>query len=409
MKKFKLYFGISLTIVGVVIIAKGSFLGGLLISLVGAMLIPKISEIIKEKLAIWQKKTVRISTYIGFFLLAIIIAGTQIGGNNQGVDKEVSENANNLYDSYKKEMDNHLSQFTEEEKSQREKLIIELKSNTVYQQLVDSGIVSTEYIPLINAIGNGISNIKKDGFSIDERLYQQVLDSKDGNDKAEFVIKSIGISQPQKGGLSMELIKVFEAYKNRFKYYGEAGFIYNANGNNEEKVEYDYDFTPIFGVLDPKNQNVLNAIYEAKQKGFSQWNEEGDYIYNYIATNTGYNQYVKQVYPNSPYVVNADYELTANQLYSAYNNNEIAADNKYKGKKIAVTGGIYNISEVLGSITIDLYSGDEIGWTTISCTVKDRDIVSQLSKGQKVTIIGTCQGMTLNVSINLENCIVWKY
>ena len=57
---------------------------------------------------------------------------------------------------------------------------------------------------------------------------------------------------------------------------------------------------------------------------------------------------------------------------------------------------------------MDLKTGDGIGWTKVSCTMKNRDNVARLRKGQKVTIIGTCTGLTLNISIDLDDCEIWN-
>jgi len=149
-------------------------------------------------------------------------------------------------------------------------------------------------------------------------------------------------------------------------------------------------------------------IYKANKSNVDEWlSDDLCYVYPYMATKRGYLDYVKEVNPNGPYTLKVDYELTANQLYKAYDANEIAADNSYKGKKLAVTGIINDISEVFGNIAVDLKSGDGINWTTVRCSMKDRDEVSKLRKGQKVTIIGICDGLTFNVSINLEDCKVW--
>ena len=79
-------------------------------------------------------------------------------------------------------------------------------------------------------------------------------------------------------------------------------------------------------------------------------------------------------------MLNVDHEVSAYQLYREYNANEIAADNKFKGKKLAVTGRIADMSETFGSIYVNLKSGDGIGWTKIACEVEDREVVAKLRK-----------------------------
>lgn len=205
-------------------------------------------------------------------------------------------------------------------------------------------------------------------------------------------------------------MEVFDRYRKKFGLYGMPSKVYSVNGENKEDIKHPYNMTSIFYHIAPNN-NTLNAIYEANKKGAGRWfgyNKGQDYVYEYLATKQGYLNYAKQVNPNSPYILKVDYEVTANQLYRAYDTNEISADDKYKGKKLAVTGRISDISEVLGSINVDLKTGDGIGWTKVSCTMKNRDVVSKLRKGREITIVGTCEGLTLNISIDLDKCEVWK-
>ncbi|MCB1026125.1 MAG: hypothetical protein KDB79_17135, partial [Acidobacteria bacterium] len=46
--------------------------------------------------------------------------------------------------------------------------------------------------------------------------------------------------------------------------------------------------------------------------------------------------------------------ITATSLTKAYEENEIAADEKYKGKTLEVSGSVSNIAETLGNYTVQL-------------------------------------------------------
>lgn len=97
---------------------------------------------------------------------------------------------------------------------------------------------------------------------------------------------------------------------------------------------------------------------------------------------------------------NATIEST--DLWAAYSNNEVKADEDFKGKKFYVTGTIENIGKVFGDIFVTLEGDGMI--MGVQCSIKDKDVVAQLQKGQVITVLGTCTGLTMNVS--MDDCVV---
>jgi len=97
--------------------------------------------------------------------------------------------------------------------------------------------------------------------------------------------------------------------------------------------------------------------------------------------------------------------ITADDLFAAYDTNEVAADKQYKGKVLKITGTIQDIGkDILDDTYITLDTGDFI--YSIQCYFKNNqlDAVAALAKDQEVTLIGTCNGQTLNVVI--KNCVI---
>ena len=106
-----------------------------------------------------------------------------------------------------------------------------------------------------------------------------------------------------------------------------------------------------------------------------------------------------KVTPNS----NPSVIITASKLYKEYNANEIAADEKYKGKIIEVTGVIRDIgNDIMDNAYITLVGDEYFG--DIQCYFNEKSVVAKLSKGKRITVIGSCSGLMINVQIN--NCIV---
>jgi tRNA_anti-like len=97
-------------------------------------------------------------------------------------------------------------------------------------------------------------------------------------------------------------------------------------------------------------------------------------------------------------------DIDAIKLYVAYQENEIAADRKYKGKRFRVSGEISEISKgPMDGIYISILVPGT--YSQIQCEDMTEDEAGVLKKGEMATIEGTCGGMTLG-SVFLEKCML---
>ncbi|MET0888810.1 MAG: hypothetical protein ABWY09_01615 [Stenotrophomonas maltophilia] len=81
-------------------------------------------------------------------------------------------------------------------------------------------------------------------------------------------------------------------------------------------------------------------------------------------------------------------EVTAQQLHQDYEANEIAADAKYKGKTLLISGTVESIeSDFMDKPTVHLTVGD-FAWVQLSGISKD--VAASLSKGARIT--AQCKG-----------------
>jgi len=100
------------------------------------------------------------------------------------------------------------------------------------------------------------------------------------------------------------------------------------------------------------------------------------------------------------------YQITAKDLHAAYSNNEVAADNKYTGKTLIVTGYISEINKDFdGTYYIALANteGNPYDFTSICYFPAHRNSsLTSLQKGQFVSIKGRCIGKVS--SPELHNC-----
>ena len=99
----------------------------------------------------------------------------------------------------------------------------------------------------------------------------------------------------------------------------------------------------------------------------------------------------------------APINVSADILTSDYDNNEVAADQKYKNKILIVTGFVSDISKTGDHVLVKL-----IGSSIIYCHLKkgSENAAANLAKGQEVKISGECYGITLVGGVNLSDCTI---
>ena len=94
----------------------------------------------------------------------------------------------------------------------------------------------------------------------------------------------------------------------------------------------------------------------------------------------------------------ASYSITAADLFREYEENGTAADAKYKGKVLVVSGRVANTGKTtLGAVYI-IFSANNIG-SGVDCRFageREKKILS-IRKGSEVTVRGRCEGKPLAV------------
>ncbi len=98
--------------------------------------------------------------------------------------------------------------------------------------------------------------------------------------------------------------------------------------------------------------------------------------------------------------------ITAVDLYNAYDANEVSADSAYKDKVVVVTGTVSDIGKnVINQTYIALQDGSAYGLTGVQCFfgAEQESAVGSVSKGDSVKLIGKCVGENL-VNVQLNNC-----
>lgn len=93
------------------------------------------------------------------------------------------------------------------------------------------------------------------------------------------------------------------------------------------------------------------------------------------------------------------------QLLGDYRNNEVAADNRYKGKLVKLSGLVGDIKkDITNSLYVTLGTGSQFEIPMVQAFFDDgmNQQLGQLKKGQKLTISCRVKGLMMNVL--LEDC-----
>ena len=103
-------------------------------------------------------------------------------------------------------------------------------------------------------------------------------------------------------------------------------------------------------------------------------------------------------------------KVTAMKLSEDYKANEIAADAKYKGNTLEVSGTISDIgTDVLNTPYVTFNTG-EYSFLGVQCMFGESDspVLAKLSKGQALTVRGSVEGGGKVMNVLLNNCQIVK-
>lgn len=134
-------------------------------------------------------------------------------------------------------------------------------------------------------------------------------------------------------------------------------------------------------------------------------------IFGVAVSNSSYNDYAERAKAAAAEVNSAQggtatapvaLEVTAGQLFAAYDANEVAADNSYKGKTLKVSGTVAGINkDFTDEVYIELAGGNE--FQSIQARGLPQDVAAGLSKGQSVIVECVGDGLMMTLPM-LKDC-----
>lgn len=101
-----------------------------------------------------------------------------------------------------------------------------------------------------------------------------------------------------------------------------------------------------------------------------------------------------------------DVTVTAGELIKEFESNELAGDQKYKGKTVQVSGVVEEIDTELfneDKYLLNITDGGDFELLTVTCHDMSTDVLSTLSAGSKVTVIGDFDDGG-DLGVDLKNC-----
>lgn len=100
-----------------------------------------------------------------------------------------------------------------------------------------------------------------------------------------------------------------------------------------------------------------------------------------------------------------DIEVTPETIYETYDNNILDGNKKYFGKRLKITTTFKEITD--GDLSGLMLYLDKVYCSTFN-TEEDAAKLSELDKGQEVTIIGTADEW-VSRKLNLKDCQIYEY
>lgn len=102
--------------------------------------------------------------------------------------------------------------------------------------------------------------------------------------------------------------------------------------------------------------------------------------------------------------------VTIGELVKAYEANEVAADNKYKGRWLLVAGKVDSVKkDILDDAFVTIGSGKQFEVVQGQCYFDDseKQALADLERGQTIGVV--CKGDGLLMNVQLRECILMRH
>ncbi|MGB0165254.1 MAG: OB-fold protein [Luteibaculum sp.] len=102
--------------------------------------------------------------------------------------------------------------------------------------------------------------------------------------------------------------------------------------------------------------------------------------------------------------VEADAALSAEKLFTAFENDEQEANTMYLGKVLEVSGQVANVNTDAAAIVVNMESGSDFGY--VQCKMDSNQTAVDFKAGDEIRLKCQCTGYLMDVVLN--RCVVSK-
>lgn len=399
----KWIFSVIAILLLIVCISEARILASAAFLLITFLLIPPLNFFFQDRLPFLRKRPLKLTLLVFIGIIGLVNFPTTERSSIETNPKSKEETPAHEFSEYIRDQHNREIALDSAGKIIRKQIIRGLTLNPVYKDLVLNKVIDQKYLILLQISGEGMVYSATDGtFSITEQAEKRSSKIPDG---LKFSIDVIRLEMF--GGLTKEVLDIFSRYKDTYGItHSEGDMIYNFDGTLKLKIEKDFTLIQSLAVINSKDPKVLDDYYEAIQRGAISWNHNQDirYMNAHLTDKYVFNDYLKEHHTESEYFTNYKIKISAKSLFNEYDQNEVVADDNYKGKKIAVTGTIKDIGvDILDHAYITMYT-QQFG--VVQSSFAEKDAVRKLKKGESLTVVGECLGKTLG-NVIIDKCVVF--
>ncbi len=121
---------------------------------------------------------------------------------------------------------------------------------------------------------------------------------------------------------------------------------------------------------------------------------------NTVTTSTSTVQGEQQEEKKTEELLEVDYKV----LWQDYQDNAIGADAKYKDKMLKLTGEVEDINREIAGNPYVTFKVGTLQNVRLTFKKSEEEKISQLSKGQIITVKGKCSGLLITSTVSLNDC-----
>lgn len=212
-----------------------------------------------------------------------------------------------------------------------------LQDNPIYIDLVEGQNVLVQYLPLLNALSEGMTRLMDDGVDYNFASNATISYAKKGLEELTFFQDVLYLVRHWI--LPYSLYKVFENYIRQFNYYGGMDIKVERQGKSTQMLPLHYNLVSPLLLIHNTHKQFLEVYWQSiKGRGFSNFYKT-KYHTPFLTKEKDFEAQIKQVFDYHPAIKTVDFTLNFEDLIAEYDL-LISSDflHKYQFRNLSVLG-----------------------------------------------------------------------